>query len=304
MNRNMAFMTIDEIVEKTLQEDLGDGDHTSLATIGPESRGKARLIIKDNGILCGLPVAEKVFRTVDPGLSPEFLCKDGDFVEKGMVAMTVEGRIRSILAAERTVLNFMQRLSGIATYTHRIMQEVKGTHARILDTRKTTPLLRELEKYAVRTGGGTNHRTGLFDMILIKDNHVDYANGIVNAIRSVQDYLGATGKKLKIEIEVRNFNELLEVVSYGGVDRIMFDNFSPADVAEAVKLVKGRYETEASGGIQLGNIRQYAEAGVDFISVGGLTHRFSSLDMSLKAEKAPYWETADGKMASDTGKNP
>lgn len=297
-------MTTEEIVALALKEDLGDGDHTSLATISAESRGKARLIIKDNGILCGLPVAGTVFRLVDPDLVPEYFCKDGDRVEKGMIAMTVEGRIRSILAAERTVLNFMQRLSGIATYTNRLVQEVRGTKARLLDTRKTTPMLRDLEKYAVRTGGGTNHRTGLYDMILIKDNHVDYANGISHAIDTVHQYLEATGKKLKIEIEVRNFNELLEVIAHGGVDRIMFDNFTPADAAEAVNLVDGRYETEASGGIQLGNIRQYAEAGVDFISVGGLTHRFSSLDMSLKAEKALYWETSDGKLGRDTGKNP
>jgi nicotinate-nucleotide pyrophosphorylase (carboxylating) len=294
-------MTIDEIVERALQEDVGDGDHTSLATIGAESRGKARLIIKDNGVLCGLQVAEKVFRRVDPDLLLEFFKKDGDFVESGNVALTVEGRIRSILGAERTVLNFMQRLSGIATYTFRMMQEIRGTRAKILDTRKTTPMLRELEKYAVRTGGGTNHRTGLYDMILIKDNHVDYASGIGNAIRSTRHYLERTGRNLKIEIEVRNFRELIEVMEVGGVDRVMLDNFTPEDVASAVKMLEGRFETEASGGIQLGNIRQYAEAGVDFISVGGLTHRFSSLDMSLKAEKASYWETADGKKVRDTG---
>jgi nicotinate-nucleotide pyrophosphorylase (carboxylating) len=221
-------------------------------------------------------------------------------VETGNIVLTVEGRARSILAAERTVLNFMQRLSGIATYTYRMVKEIQGTKAKILDTRKTTPMLRELEKYAVRTGGGTNHRTGLYDMILIKDNHVDYASGIVNAIRSTKEYLERTGKKLKIEIEVRNFRELLEVINTGGVDRVMLDNFSPEDVASAVKLVEGRFETEASGGIQLGNIRKYAETGVDFISVGGLTHRFSSLDMSLKAEKASFWETTDGKLVRNT----
>jgi nicotinate-nucleotide pyrophosphorylase (carboxylating) len=297
-------MTIDEIVERALLEDLGDGDHTSLATIGEESLGKAKLIIKDNGVICGLQVAEKVFRKVDPGLLLQFFCKDGDFVESGLVALTVEGRIRSILASERTVLNFMQRLSGIASYTFRMTQEIRGTKAKLLDTRKTTPMLRELEKYAVRTGGGTNHRTGLYDMILIKDNHVDYASGIGNAIRATHLYLEKTGKKLKIEIEVRNFKELIDVIECGGVDRVMLDNFTPEDVASAVKLVEGRFETEASGGIQLGNIRQYAEAGVDFISVGGLTHRFSSLDMSLKADKASYWETADGKMVRNTGKTP
>jgi len=288
-------MDIDEIIERTLQEDLGDGDHTSLATILPDSKGKAKLLIKNDGIICGLPIAEKVFRKVDPDLLLELYTTDGSVVETGEIALTVEGRIRSILAAERTVLNFMQRLSGIATYTFRMNREIKGTKAKILDTRKTTPLMRELEKYAVRTGGGINHRFGLYDMILIKDNHVDYANGIVNAISSVQKYLEDTGRKLKIEIEVRTFQELLEVLNYGGVDRIMLDNFTPEDVASAVQLVKGRFETEASGGIQLGNIRKYAESGVDFISVGGLTHRFSSLDMSLKAEKALYWETVNGK---------
>jgi len=288
-------MDIDEIIERTLQEERGDGDHTSLATILPDSKGKAKLLIKNDGIICGLPIAEKVFRKVDPDLLLELYTTDGSVVETGEIALTVEGRIRSILAAERTVLNFMQRLSGIATYTFRMNREIKGTKAKILDTRKTTPLMRELEKYAVRTGGGINHRFGLYDMILIKDNHVDYANGIVNAISSVQKYLEDTGRKLKIEIEVRTFQELLEVLNYGGVDRIMLDNFTPEDVASAVQLVKGRFETEASGGIQLGNIRKYAESGVDFISVGGLTHRFSSLDMSLKAEKALYWETVNGK---------
>jgi len=293
-------MSIDEIIEQALKEDLGDGDHTSLATIPDGSIGKAKLIIKDNGILCGLPYAEKVFRKVDPELLLETFAQDGAFVETGNIVLTVEGRIRSILAAERTVLNFMQRLSGIATYTYRMVKEIEGTGARILDTRKTTPMLRELEKYAVRTGGGTNHRTGLYDMILIKDNHVDYASGIVNAIRSAQEYLEKTGKKLKVEIEVRNFQELIQVINTGGVDRIMLDNFSPEDVASAVKLVEGRFETEASGGIQMGNIRKYAEAGVDFISVGGLTHRFSSLDMSLKAEKASFWETSDGRLVRNT----
>lgn len=293
-------MNIDEIIERTLNEDLGDGDHTSLATIDEESRGKAKLILKDNGILCGISVAEKVFRKVDPGLLLTFFNKDGDLGESGTIILTVEGRVRSILAAERTVLNFMQRLSGIATYTYRMVKEIKGTKAKILDTRKTTPMLRELEKYAVRTGGGANHRSGLFDMILIKDNHVDYASGIGPAIRATHRYLEREGKKLKIEIEVRDFKELLEVINEGGVDRIMFDNFTPEDVASAVKLVDGQYETEASGGIQLGNIRKYAEAGVDFISVGGLTHRFSSLDMSLKADKASYWETANGKRVRNT----
>ena len=293
-------MTIDEIIERTLQEDLGDGDHTSLATIPEGSTGKARLIIKDDGILCGVPVAEKVFARVDPSLVLEIFIRDGSAVEKGNIVLSVEGNARSILAAERTVLNFMQRLSGIATYTHRMVKAIEGTSAKILDTRKTTPLLRELEKYAVRTGGAANHRKGLYDMILIKDNHVDYASGILNAIRSANEYLAQTGRKLKIEIEVRNFTELIEVVNHGGVDRIMLDNFTPEDAATAVKLIEGRYETEASGGIQLGNIRQYAMAGVDFISVGGLTHRFSSLDMSLKADRASFWETNDGKTVRDT----
>jgi nicotinate-nucleotide pyrophosphorylase (carboxylating) len=293
MNSNFPVMTLDAIVENALAEDLGDGDHTSLATIRAGSTGSARLIMKGNGILAGLPAAQKVFEKVDPDLVLEIFKADGDFVETGEIILSVSGDIRSILASERTVLNFMQRLSGIATYTFRLVKEVREFPVKLLDTRKTTPMLRELEKYAVRMGGGTNHRMGLYDMILIKDNHVDYAGGIVNAIEAVHNYLAKTGRQLRIEIEVRNFEELLEVINHGQVDRIMFDNFSAEDTASAVQLVNGRFETESSGGIHLGNIRSYAAAGVNFISVGGLTHRFESLDMSLKAEKPSFWQTLD-----------
>lgn len=277
------MMTLDEIIEKTLLEDLGEGDHTSLAVIPGGNPGEARLILKESGIIAGIDVARKVFFRVDPDLKMTTRISDGALVKAGDIAFHVKGDIRSILAAERTVLNFMQRLSGIASYTHQLASMLKGYHAKLLDTRKTTPLLRDLEKYAVRTGGGLNHRMGLYDMILIKDNHVDYAGGIENAIRAVRDYLQTSGLKLKIEIEVRNFEELLTVINVGGVDRIMFDNFTPEDTESAVKLVNGRFETESSGGITIQNILEYAKSGVDFISVGALTHHIKSLDMSLKA---------------------
>jgi nicotinate-nucleotide pyrophosphorylase (carboxylating) len=278
-------MEIDDIVRKALEEDLGEGDHTSLATIPGESRGTANLVIREAGILAGIPVAETVFRQVDPSLFVEILIRDGSEVKPGNVAFTVTGSIRSILASERLVLNFMQRLSGIATMTHAMTEEIKGFKAVILDTRKTTPLMRELEKYAVRVGGGMNHRMGLYDMMMIKDNHVDYSGGTVQAINAVQDYLQKTGKKLKVEIEVRNFDELSQVLNHGHVDRIMLDNFTPMDLASAVNIIGGRYETEASGGITIQNVREYAATGVDFISVGALTHHIKGLDMSLKAKK-------------------
>jgi nicotinate-nucleotide pyrophosphorylase (carboxylating) len=278
-------MEIDDIVRKALEEDLGEGDHTSLATIPGESRGTANLIIREAGILAGIPVAETVFRQVDPALFVEILLRDGSVVKPGNIAFTVTGSIRSILASERLVLNFMQRLSGIATMTHAMTEEIEGFKAVILDTRKTTPLMRELEKYAVRVGGGMNHRMGLYDMMMIKDNHVDYSGGTVQAINAVQDYLQKTGKKLKVEIEVRNFDELSQVLNHGHVDRIMLDNFSPSDLESAVNIIGGRYETEASGGITLQNVREYAATGVDFISVGALTHHIKGLDMSLKAKK-------------------
>ncbi|MCX6240382.1 MAG: carboxylating nicotinate-nucleotide diphosphorylase [Bacteroidetes bacterium] len=278
-------MNLDDIIIKALDEDIGDGDHTTRSTIPLSAYGKALLLIKEEGILCGLHVAEKIFAHVDQDLIMKTILHDGDSVARGDIAFEVSGRISSILQCERLVLNFMQRLSGIATATARMVKLIEGFDARILDTRKTTPLLRELEKYAVRKGGGLNHRIGLYDMILIKDNHVDYSGGIVKAIDSVQFYLKENGKELKTEIEVRNFSELQQVVDHGGVDRIMLDNFSPPDLKKAVKLINGRFETEASGGINESNIRDYAATGVDFISVGALTHHIESLDMSLKAVK-------------------
>jgi len=283
-------MNLEKIVAAALAEDIGDGDHTSLATIPAGSRGKAKLLIKANGVLCGIPVAQEVFRQVDPGLRMSVLKKEGTFVEIRDVAFTVEGEIRSILLAERTVLNFMQRMSGIATQTFRMIKEIQGLHTRILDTRKTTPMLRELEKYAVRTGGGENHRMGLYDMIMIKDNHVDYAKGIEKAILAVKRYQEQNGLKLKVEVEVRNFEELLEAINTGYIDRIMLDNFSVEDLDSAVQLVNGRFETEASGGIVLENVRRYAATGVDFISLGSLTHQIKSLDMSLQAIIKRFYE--------------
>jgi len=276
-------MTLDQIIRSAIAEDLGEGDHTSIATIPEEVNGTAKLILKENGILCGIPVAEKIFTITDSGLEMKILLHDGDPVKKGDIAFEVTGKIRPILSAERLVLNFMQRLSGIATATNHLVSLIKDLPTRIIDTRKTTPNLRELEKYAVRTGGGENHRMGLYDMIMIKDNHVDFAGGIVPAIEAIQSYLERTGKNLKIEIEVRNFNELDQVLKYGKVDRIMLDNFTPENLRQAVLTIDGRFETEASGGIDEKNIRSYAGTGVDFISIGALTHHIMSLDMSLKA---------------------
>ncbi|MBL7138523.1 MAG: carboxylating nicotinate-nucleotide diphosphorylase [Bacteroidales bacterium] len=285
-------MDFEKIVKAALLEDLGDGDHTSLATIKEGTEGMAQLLIKGNGVLAGLPVAKEVFRQVDAGLRMTILIEDGSFVEIDDVPFTIEGDIRSILAAERTVLNFLQRLSGIATETFRMVQEVKGTKTKILDTRKTTPGLRELEKYAVRLGGGENHRMGLYDMIMIKDNHVDYAKGVENAIGAVAEYQERTGKKLKVEVEVRNFEELLDAINTGNIDRIMLDNFSVEDVESAVQVVAGRFETEASGGITLENVRKYAVTGIDYISMGSLTHQIKSLDMSLKAVIKRFYDNA------------
>ncbi|MEI6683678.1 MAG: carboxylating nicotinate-nucleotide diphosphorylase [Bacteroidota bacterium] len=277
-------MTIEEIISRALAEDIGDGDHTTLATIPPDAPGKAILLVKEDGILCGAALAERIFHQVDPSLLVESRLHDGEVIHKGDIVFEVTGRQASILKSERLVLNFMQRLSGIATATGHIVNRLAGLQTRILDTRKTTPLLRELEKYAVKTGGGENHRMGLYDMVMIKDNHVDFAGGIVQAIESVHRYFSLTGKQLKVEIEVRNEDELNQVLEHGGVDRIMLDNFSVENLDKAVRLIDGRFETEASGGITLDNIRKYAETGVDFISVGALTHQIRSLDMSLKAE--------------------
>jgi len=278
-------MNIEEIIRKALEEDLGSGDHTSLATIPPSAKGTSKLLIKEEGILAGVEVAQLVFKQLDPSLNIELLIPDGTPIKPGDIAFYVSGSSGSILSGERLALNFMQRMSGIATATSHLVKMIDGTGAKILDTRKTTPLLRELEKLAVRLGGGENHRMGLYDMIMIKDNHVDFAGGISQAINAVHEYMRLKGEGLglKIEIEVRNFEELQVVLDTGGVDRIMLDNFTPDDISKAVKLINKNYETEASGGINADNLRQYAETGVDYISIGALTHHIKSLDMSLKA---------------------
>jgi nicotinate-nucleotide pyrophosphorylase (carboxylating) len=278
-------MKIVEIIRKAIEEDLGNGDHTSLATIPSNAIGISRLLIKDEGILAGVDIARMVFIQIDASLIFKGFIKDGTPVRPGDIAFEVSGSVRSILAGERLALNIMQRMSGIATQTRKIVDLLAGTTAKVLDTRKTTPLLRELEKMAVRIGGGENHRMGLYDMVMIKDNHVDFAGGIHQAIESAVNYLKKNDLHLKIEIEVRNFDELEQVLAIGQVHRIMLDNFMPADLARAVRRIDGRYETEASGGINMQNIRQYAETGVDYISVGALTHHVRSLDMSLKAVK-------------------
>ena len=274
---------IDELIDLAFAEDIGDGDHTTLCCIPDTAMGKSRLLIKEPGILAGVEIARKIFHRFDPDLKMTVYIEDGTAVKPGDVAFVVEGRVQSLLQTERLMLNVMQRMSGIATMTHRYVKKLEGLHTRILDTRKTTPGMRMLEKEAVKIGGGVNHRIGLFDMILLKDNHVDFAGGIENAISRCHDYLKAKGKDLKIEIEVRNLDELKEVMRVGGVDRIMLDNFSPELTKEAVKIVGGKYEIESSGGITLDTIRDYAESGVDFVSVGALTHSVKGLDMSFKA---------------------
>ncbi len=279
--------TRDELIEDLLNlafaEDIGDGDHTTLSTIPADAMGRSRLIIKENGILAGVEVAEKVLHKVDPSIKMTVFIKDGAEVKKGDVAFTAEGPVRALLIAERTMLNIMQRMSGVATMTRKYQDELKGLHTRVLDTRKTTPGMRMLEKEAVKIGGGTNHRIGLFDMILIKDNHIDFAGSIEKAIQRADDYCKANGKELKVEVEVRSLDDIRRVLKHGGVDRIMFDNFTPELTKEAVELVNGKVETESSGGITIENLRAYGEAGVDFISVGALTHSVKGLDMSFKA---------------------
>ena len=274
---------IDELIDLAFAEDIGDGDHTTLCCIPDTAMGKSRLLIKEPGILAGVEIARKIFHRFDPDLKMTVYIEDGTAVKPGDVAFVVEGRVQSLLQTERLMLNVMQRMSGIATMTHRYVKKLEGLHTRILDTRKTTPGMRMLEKEAVKIGGGVNHRIGLFDMILLKDNHVDFAGGIENAISRCHDYSKAKGKDLKIEIEVRNLDELKEVMRVGGVDRIMLDNFSPELTKEAVKIVGGKYEIESSGGITFDTIRDYAESGVDFVSVGALTHSVKGLDMSFKA---------------------
>ena len=278
-----ADQLIDELITLAFAEDIGDGDHTTLCCIPSTEMGKSQLIIKESGVLAGVEMAQRIFKHFDPDMRMDIFICDGAEVKRGDIAFTVEGRVQSLLQTERLVLNVMQSMSGIATTTRRYVKALEGTKTRVLDTRKTTPGMRMLEKEAVRIGGGVNHRIGLFDMILLKDNHVDFAGGIEQAITRAQSYLKEKRKKLKIEIEVRNFKELDEVMKVGGVDRIMLDNFSPSDTREAVRRIGGRYETESSGGITFDTLRDYAECGVDYISVGALTHSIQSLDMSLKA---------------------
>lgn len=274
---------VDKLIDLSFAEDIGDGDHTTLCCILEEARGKSRMIIKEEGILAGVKIAEEVFNKFDSTLKVEILINDGTKVKPGDVAMVVEGSVRSLLQTERLMLNIVQRMSGIATITHKYMELLKGTKAKVLDTRKTTPGMRILEKMAVKIGGGENHRIGLFDMILLKDNHVDFAGGISNAIDRCHEYLEAKSKDLKIEIEVRSIDELNQVLEHGGVNRIMLDNFSVENTRMAVDLIGGKYEIESSGGITLDTIRSYAECGVDYISVGALTHSVKSLDISFKA---------------------
>ena len=274
---------IDDLIALAFAEDIGDGDHTTLCCIPADEMGRSKLLVKEEGILAGVDVARRVFTAFDPSLEMEVFIEDGAHVKPGDVAFVVSGRVQSLLQTERIMLNIMQRMSGIATVTHEYMARLEGLHTRVLDTRKTTPGMRILEKEAVRIGGGVNHRIGLFDMILLKDNHVYFAGGIEAAITRCHRYLEEKGKNLKIEIEVRNLNELGEVLRVGGVDRIMLDNFTPELTREAVKLIAGRYETESSGGITIDTIRDYAECGVDFVSVGALTHSVKGLDMSFKA---------------------
>lgn len=280
-------MNIDELenrlIELAFAEDIGDGDHTTLCCIPEDATGSSHLLIKEDGILAGVEVAKNVFAAFDPTLKVEVRIPDGSPVKVGDIAMVVTGKTRSLLQTERLMLNIMQRMSGIATMTRQYVERLKGTHTRILDTRKTTPGLRMLEKQAVKIGGGTNHRIGLFDMILLKDNHIDFAGGIENAIDRCHRYLKDKKLDLKIEIEVRDFGELQRVLDKGGVDRVMLDNFSVSDTRKAVKLIAGRVETESSGGITFDTVRDYAEQGVDFISVGALTHSVKGLDMSFKA---------------------
>ena len=273
----------EQLISLWFAEDIGDGDHTTLSCIPASAIGKSQLIVKENGILAGVEVAREIFRAFDPELKMTVFITDGAEVKVGDVAFVVEGKVQSLLQTERLMLNIMQRMSGVATRTHEYVKALEGTKTRVLDTRKTTPGLRLLEKEAVKIGGGVNHRIGLYDMILLKDNHVDFAGGIDKAILRAQNYLKEKGKNLKIEIEVRNFEELAQVMAVGGVDRIMLDNFTPENTRKAVDIIAGKYETESSGGITFDTLREYAECGVDYISVGALTHSVKSLDMSFKA---------------------
>ena len=281
------MLTVDQLEDKLLElafaEDIGDGDHTTLCCIPADAMGKSNLVVKEEGILAGVEMARKVFNKFDPTMKMDVMIHDGAHVKPGDIAFVVTGKVRSLLQTERIMLNIMQRMSGIATMTHKYVERVAGTGCHILDTRKTTPGMRILEKQAVKIGGGMNHRIGLFDMILLKDNHIDFAGGIANAINRCHEYLKEKNLDLKIEIEVRDFDELQQVLDQGGVDRIMLDNFTPADTKKAVGIINHRYEVESSGGITYDTIRDYAEQGVDFISVGALTHSVKGLDLSFKA---------------------
>lgn len=276
-------MTIDEVITASLQEDVGGGDYTTLSTVPKNHLGKAKLLVKEKGVIAGIDIARRVFLALDSSIQLDIYFSDGDEVKPGDIVFVVSGPSGSLLTAERTVLNFMQRMSGIASQTRILADRIKDLPTRILDTRKTTPLLREFEKMAVCIGGGENHRFGLYDMILIKDNHVDFAGGIPNAIQSAKKFLMEQGMDLQIEIETRNLKEVEEVLQVGGISRIMLDNFTYPNLRKAVEMIGDKYETEASGGITLDTIREYAECGVDFVSIGALTHHINSLDLSLKA---------------------
>ena len=273
----------DRLIDLSFAEDIGDGDHTTLCCIPEEAMGKSKLLIKEEGVLAGMRIAREVFHRFDPTMQIETFMNDGDHVKPGDVPMIVTGKVRSLLQTERLMLNIMQRMSGIATMTARYVKRLEGTNTHVLDTRKTTPGMRMLEKEAVKIGGGVNHRIGLFDMILLKDNHVDFCGGIAQALDRCAAYQKAKGLHLKVEIEVRSFDEIRQVMEHGGADRIMLDNFSVEDTRKAVEMIGHRFETESSGGITFDTLRDYAECGVDYISVGALTHSMKGLDMSFKA---------------------
>ena len=279
--------TVDELNEQLIalafSEDIGDGDHTTLCCIPEDAMGKSKLLVKEEGVLAGIRIAKEIFRRFDPTMQVEVFIEDGAHVKPGDIAMVVTGKVRSLLQTERLMLNVMQRMSGIATMTAEYVKLLEGTNTRVLDTRKTTPGMRMLEKEAVKIGGGVNHRIGLFDMILLKDNHVDFAGGIAAALDRCATYQKEKGMHLKVEIEVRSFDEIRQVMAHGGADRIMLDNFSVEDTRKAVEMIGGKFETESSGGITKETLRDYAECGVDFISVGALTHSVKGLDLSFKA---------------------
>lgn len=274
---------VEQLIELAISEDIGDGDHSSLSSIPVSERGRMKLLVKEDGILAGVEVAQMVFRRLDPTIQMEILITDGTPIKKGDIAFYVEGQLITLLQSERVILNIMQRMSGVATQTARYVRELDGLKTKVLDTRKTTPGMRVLDKMAVKIGGGENHRIGLFDMIILKDNHIDFAGGITAALTGAKKYLKERNKNIKIEVEVRSLKDIEEVFAAGGADRIMLDNFTPEMTREAVALIDGRIETESSGGITIENLRQYGECGVDFVSVGALTHQIKSLDLSLKA---------------------